>query len=1612
MERSPSHEFGAPPDVWASFVPRSVVQSIVDGNDRMEPHVDCVDAAILFTDISGFTKLSERLGEKGTQGIELLTKHLNSYFGSLIDVIDYYGGDVIKIAGDALLAVWFIDESTTDSSIPGAIEPPVTQRKSKYLHASLAEATFLAAKCSMKCLEINKSYKIESTQGKTEQEGQLKLHCALASDVCYVVRCGGVRNKFEYLVCGDEIYGQLREALGRSVAGEVMLANSAWQALNPILQTNPHLFETQVIDDGAMVKLLAIKGTWNGLGGMQRSSSSSLSTPTKNNLKDWLQTMNIQNVHIDNLKVYMQIPVVRRLDAGHSMESAELRRCSVIFISLVGLEFGSIDSLDRIQSSLAVIQQNVYKMDGFIRQFIMDDKGCVAIVAFGIAGMAHEDDQFRAVETALKIQADLAKINMTCSMGCTTGRVFCGDVGSDSRREYAMVGDTVNFAAHLMCKKLGILCDQNTYDATHDAFFYEDIDPVTVKGKTKPVKVYRPRLLENVSNRSGSVSAPSGSSVLGRHSSIGGASPGQGRSLSVTSASVGARRASGINRNRVGIVYGRDAESNQYQSLVQSMTCKHSSSRKGCKKGDCGSKVWMIKGDAGIGKTALGLHFVTMGMLYRVDVNFANAYSIETGSAFFVWRKIFEQLLGLEQVSDPISRTKIVEEALASKDSFMYGNSENTDVEAQERERHRRLVLLPLLSEILDFPCDESSVRDLNSKTRSDSIRMLLLHIMNLTSVRKPRVIILDDVHWMDSMSWQLLVDIVMNTPHILLITTCRQLSVAEGPAEYGQIASLEGVYSEVQLHPLNHDACFRLACEILFVEDIASIVKDAIIEKTQGNPFFIEEICYSLQQQQLIDIANGKCFLARGVELEKISFPTTVEAMVTQRIDQLDPQAASILKIGSVFGRKFRYEDIQEISSNQAGVRNLRKSLESCEKHQLVQKCGTEEQEFTFRMAITQEVAYNLLLFGQRKQLHSNIAHLLESKMEHDAMHQFATLANHYIHAEEYEKALEYLSLAADHAMLSNCTQEVVKHIREILQLVDVGKVEISQSRRAVYEQMMACAYMGASNSTESTHFFLTSLVHSGLSVPRGKGKMISGLVKTLVVQIRNRAFTEKYVASDRMTSSNSSASVSSVAKKAAKAKQNTGADRYGEIPNPNPKAFSAPADSKSKRSHESGSSNKGKSYPPGWLWHWSDTTRKDDELLLLAAMSYEHLIVLSYFQGDKLGLIYYNLRCLELAEMLPPNPFRVRGYANAALVCATVKLKSAALLYGKLALDIALKPDASAEIQTTLPAAYRSICMSHGVMGNFELGLEYSLKGLDSVSSSTDLRTYEEILVNVSHFCFLLGRVEDNQKYAQALYYSGSSRGNLQSKAWGACQLTLLCLRYGIGKHSQVLQMLEDSLYSYRSLGEIAARLDIIVSSVMQACMRCDFELVKQYIPMLCSFPPTSLFVISYDIGCLNILLRLLLVNKKMAKSASIIHSQSFLDLENQLQSEPSGVVRSPSSMEQSVADIPASASQYSVPLQSSGITGGDEAVLRKLLKSVFKHLKANSKVYPSGRPPLLRYWGYFAEEAGNKAKCRAYLEKAYHTATKYGMKYEMLAASFELGRRFPNYPYSKEK
>ncbi|MGB8983869.1 MAG: adenylate/guanylate cyclase domain-containing protein, partial [Anaerolineales bacterium] len=563
-------------ELLASYVPRLIQNRVIADPSPIEsPVAEELQAAILFADISGFTLLTERMAQRGPTGVETLARILNEYFGQLIDIIHAYGGDVVKFAGDAVIAVWPIipDLSFTPaSSVAGA---PVSR-------ADQWQWTMRAAECAIEVHKRLTNYKVEGAN--------LYLKLAVSTGRIGTAHVGGIFNRWEFLITGKPLV-ELGIANTLAQAGEILVTPSAWKLIRNDCKAEVIEFELRdTIAQGGRLESL-------------NKPSSIFSKPQRTVIPEWAE---------NSLRPYIPGAVINRLAAGQSSWIAELRRVTVLFIGLPDLDQRT--DLESAQNIARLVQRSVYRYEGSINKINVDDKGITIVAALGLPPFSHEDDPARGVQAALMIRKELTNLHIRSQIGITTGHIFCGSIGNETRREYTIIGNAVNLSARLMGAAslqdelivrhgIPILCDRATYDGVKDAVEFEPLALQQVKGRTEPVEVFHPLEMKK-----------------------------------------------SIIRPKMELI-GRQEEKALIASALQELA-----------RGTPHQTI-VLQGEAGIGKSRLFEDLVRQAETLAVKMFIGRGDAIEKSSPYHAWRPIFNRIFEIEEL---LAKAELPEEAQAA----------------------------------------------------------------------------------------------------------------------------------------------------------------------------------------------------------------------------------------------------------------------------------------------------------------------------------------------------------------------------------------------------------------------------------------------------------------------------------------------------------------------------------------------------------------------------------------------------------------------------------------------------------------------------------------------------------------------------------------------------------------------------------------------------------------------------------------------------------------------------------------------------------------------------------------------------------------------------------
>jgi class 3 adenylate cyclase len=897
------------------------------------PWVEEYEAAVLFADISGFSQLAENLKRElkcSLNAAEDLSFYIEKCLDQMVQVIVGNGGDVIKFAGDACLAIF----------------------DAKYFQNSIAKATLGASLASLELVKLDLKAAGE----------KLKIHCGIGAGKIVGYHVGGVMNRFEYVVTGGAI-NEMSHAANESSAGEVVISKSAYQQLKLSI---PKAIRRQSIHANASFQdsNLSSSTITNSFSSMGRNSSSSnnsvaSSWSTKvlkksslgNHIADSklntdysldpietapLSSGNYMLVRISfpgttpsefyddkllneetcelllpSLNAYIPRPALSVILSGSSNRIASFQVCTTMFLKLLGLKFSNeLEFLNPLQSIFTKIQEILQKYDGTVCRFIVDDKGSYVLAAFGLPPCRKRNIPKRAVLAAMEINASLSNTHKIQSqIGLTTGKVFCGTVGGAIRNEYTMHGSLVNLAARLMGKaSQGILVCDHTRNLSKSDILYDSAIVLKVKGFNNPISVFHPVKAQN--------------SLVNKNDKI--------ESMDNYTSS-----------NEIPIV-GRD-------DILQFLDRRVRNFANGQK-----NNIVFINGGHGMGKTRLCQHLFTAAEPYSINVWLASGHEFQKKQKFEPWKKIIFQAL---EINDNEIEGSIFRRALWNKLQFLEGSPDfeyiyeifpefGFDENAIMKEKGKFMETYDndgnANKNVLKNENDTAS--SLHGLAKAEKIGSIILKIFdsrntNLDETRSYKghtLIIFEDAHWISEVALEvlnyitsqriqymgvissLIDDTVINNNYAAEINNKHFSSNGE---IYPDDAMLIEESSAIYLNALGKKDVADLCKQMLDVRFIATPLVNDIVIKGQGIPLFTIEIVKMMKDQGHLVVGDDSCarLEANVVTKANESIPDIIVALVLNKLIKIESDAEKrqverVMQVASVFGMEFKVDDLLKV--------------------------------------------------------------------------------------------------------------------------------------------------------------------------------------------------------------------------------------------------------------------------------------------------------------------------------------------------------------------------------------------------------------------------------------------------------------------------------------------------------------------------------------------------------------------------------------------------------------------------------------------------------------------------------------------------------------------------
>ncbi len=658
-----------------------------------------------------------------------------------------------------------------------------------------------------------------------------------------------------------------------------------------------------------------------------------------------------------------------------------------------------------VQGAHRRVSAAVERYGGMVAQYLGDG----ALAFFG-APVTHEDDPERAVRAALDLQTnmhdyrhELAGLveDFQVRVGIHAGEVVLGEVGQGAHTEYLAIGDAVNVAARLQsaAEPGGILISTQVQRGVAHAFELESVGELELKGKTEKKATYR---------------------VVGAK-----AQPEAARGLAGTQSSF----------------VGRELELECLGSALVGLL-------------DGQGGIVAVLGEAGIGKTRLveearrrfSTHPSSVAGYSPEEVRWLEGRALSYGGALSNW--VITQLLlddlGLADGA-PEVRIKV---ALRKRVEALFGG---------EADDH-----WPYLAHLFELSLDDEDrtiIENMDSESRRYQTKVVLRRYFDKAAGAQPLVITLEDLHWADPSSMEVLEELLGLTDRMpLLILALMRVDHDHGSWALTNKARTDYPhrYEEIHLRRLLAADSTALITELLGQGSIPAGLDALIQSRAEGNPFYVEEVVRHLMENGLLVHGDDGWMLTR--EVETIGIPETLQGVLLARIDRLEEGVRETLQLASVIGRSFLYRILEAISLAEA---ELDSHMTELQRSELVrEKARLPELEYIFKHALTQKAAYNSILTERRKAFHKRVGEAIEGLFEDRREEYFGLLAYHFERAGIHQKAVSYLDLAGDRARLEDAFQEAddfyAREIEVLSQLGDEEKLAYTWMKRAlVYQQL-----------------------------------------------------------------------------------------------------------------------------------------------------------------------------------------------------------------------------------------------------------------------------------------------------------------------------------------------------------------------------------------------------------------------------------------------------------------------------------------------------------------------------------------------------------------------------
>jgi predicted ATPase/class 3 adenylate cyclase len=434
----------------------------------------------------------------------------------------------------------------------------------------------------------------------------------------------------------------------------------------------------------------------------------------------------------------------------------------------------------------------------------------------------------------------------------------------------------------------------------------------------------------------------------------------------------------------------------------------------------------LVSGEAGLGKSRLTAEFKALTNPAAVRILEGQSLTYRRSVAYWLFLDILYDYLG---VTPDTPESKMRERLSATL-------SQGLGAAAAEVLPYLEYLFALTLSD----PAAAERIRYLDPSQLRQQIFRAVRDVLVAEARRQPLLVILDDLHWADETSLDLLLFLLDSIPEAPLFLHAISRTFQEGAlAKVVERAQqrLADRLTTIHLESLSPDQSRQLLLELLAIPDLPESLRAQILQRAAGIPFYLEEVLRMLIDAQALRREDGQWRWATEVDLGALGVPDSLQGLILARFDQLPETERRVLQVASVIGRDFSWPVLKTVMQS-LGEKNLQAALTQLTEHDYIARDPEAPVlAYVFQHMIVSDAIYGTLLKRDRSELHGQIGAAIEAVYADQLEGQIEILARHYAWSPRLDRALHYLILAGQKAARSYANQQAQQHFEQALALL-----------------------------------------------------------------------------------------------------------------------------------------------------------------------------------------------------------------------------------------------------------------------------------------------------------------------------------------------------------------------------------------------------------------------------------------------------------------------------------------------------------------------------------------------------------------------------------------------